>query len=84
MIQAKLSSKFQRPLPKALRESLHLEPGQRFTLVTRGNIIELIPRNQSKAPEECSLPVNTGIEKRERSAPNTRLFFNTIKRSQEP
>ncbi len=43
MLQAKLSSKFQLSIPKAVRENLKLEAGQQFTLVERGNIIELIP-----------------------------------------
>ncbi len=43
MIQVKLSSKFQLSIPKAIRENLDLKSGQRFTLVARGNIIELIP-----------------------------------------
>ena len=43
MIQAKLSSKYQLSIPKTIREDLHLRAGQQFTLVTRGNIIELIP-----------------------------------------
>ncbi|VAX07648.1 hypothetical protein MNBD_GAMMA26-1392 [hydrothermal vent metagenome] len=43
MLQAKLSSKFQLSIPKAIREQLHLQAGQQFTLVARGNIIELIP-----------------------------------------
>jgi AbrB family looped-hinge helix DNA binding protein len=43
MFQAKLSSKFQLAIPKALCEDLHLQAGQQFTLVARGNVIELIP-----------------------------------------
>jgi AbrB family looped-hinge helix DNA binding protein len=43
MIQAKLSSKFQLAIPKAIREVMQLKAGQQFTLITRGNIIELIP-----------------------------------------
>ena len=43
MIQAKLSSKFQLSIPKVMREALNLSAGQRFILVARGNIIELIP-----------------------------------------
>lgn len=43
MLQAKLSSKFQLAIPKAIREDLNLQAGQQFTLVARGNIIELIP-----------------------------------------
>jgi AbrB family looped-hinge helix DNA binding protein len=43
MLQAKLSSKYQLSIPKAMRDDLHLQAGQQFTLVARGNIIELIP-----------------------------------------
>lgn len=43
MLQAKLSSKFQLSIPKVLREDLNLQAGQRFALVARGRIIELIP-----------------------------------------
>lgn len=43
MLQAKLSSKFQLSIPKIIREDLQLQAGQQFTLVARGNIIELIP-----------------------------------------
>ena len=48
MLQAKLSSKFQLSIPKALREDMHLQAGQQFTLVARGNIIELIPSRSIK------------------------------------
>jgi AbrB family looped-hinge helix DNA binding protein len=43
MMQAKLSSKFQFSIPKAIRENLRLQAGQQFTIVERGHIIELIP-----------------------------------------
>lgn len=43
MLQAKLSSKFQLSIPKALRDDLNIEAGQQFTLLARGRIIELIP-----------------------------------------
>ena len=43
MLQAKLSSKFQLSIPKAMRDELDLQAGQQFTLVARGSIIELIP-----------------------------------------
>lgn len=43
MIRAKLSSKYQLSIPKAMRDELGLQAGQQFTLVARGNIIELIP-----------------------------------------
>jgi len=43
MLHATLSSKFQLSIPKALRNELGLQSGQRFAVVARGNIIELIP-----------------------------------------
>ncbi len=43
MVQSRLSSKFQLFIPKSTREDLNLQAGQKFTLVARGNIIELIP-----------------------------------------
>jgi AbrB family looped-hinge helix DNA binding protein len=43
MLQAKLSSKFQLSIPKALRDDLDIQAGQQFTLLARGRIIELIP-----------------------------------------
>ena len=43
MHQAKLSSKYQLSIPKALREELNLKSGQQFTLLAKGNIIELVP-----------------------------------------
>ena len=43
MISAKLSSKYQLSIPKSIRESLKLKAGQQFTLVTIGNIIEMVP-----------------------------------------
>ncbi|MFT4924722.1 MAG: AbrB family looped-hinge helix DNA binding protein [Phenylobacterium sp.] len=43
MSQAKLSSKYQLSIPKEIRQEMDLEAGQQFTIITRGNIIELIP-----------------------------------------
>jgi AbrB family looped-hinge helix DNA binding protein len=43
MISAKLSSKFQLAIPKAIRDQLDLKAGQQFTLVAKGDIIELVP-----------------------------------------
>ena len=40
---ATLSSKYQLSIPKAIRENLSLEAGQRFTVIAKGNIIELVP-----------------------------------------
>jgi AbrB family looped-hinge helix DNA binding protein len=38
-----LSTKYQLVLPKAIRESLHLKPGQRFLVSVSERGIELVP-----------------------------------------
>lgn len=38
-----LSSKFQFSLPKAVREALHLQAGQRFLVMTKGEVVTLVP-----------------------------------------
>ena len=43
MISAKLSSTYQLAIPKSIRESMHLKAGQQFTIIARGNIIEMVP-----------------------------------------
>jgi len=48
MISAKLSSKYQLAIPKAIRESLNLKAGQQFSLITIGNIIEMVPISSIK------------------------------------
>ena len=49
MISCVLSSKFQLAIPKALRDQLNLKAGQQFTLIAKGNIIELVPVRSLKA-----------------------------------
>lgn len=48
MTSATLSSKFQIVIPKALREQLHLEAGQQFVFVAKGNVINLVPKQELK------------------------------------
>jgi AbrB family looped-hinge helix DNA binding protein len=43
MISATLSSKFQLALPKAIRDELGLYAGQKFAVVAKGAVIELVP-----------------------------------------
>ncbi len=43
MQTATLSSKYQLAIPKAIRETLNLKAGQKFTVIAKGNIIELVP-----------------------------------------
>ncbi|MBL1274707.1 MAG: AbrB/MazE/SpoVT family DNA-binding domain-containing protein [Ectothiorhodospiraceae bacterium] len=44
MASATLSSKYQLAIPKAIREELGLQAGQKFTVLAKGNIVELIPQ----------------------------------------
>jgi len=48
MLKAKLSSKFQLSTPKSIRDELQIQAGQQFTVVARGNIIEIIPLRSIK------------------------------------
>ena len=41
--QVKVSPKFQVVIPKAIRESLRIKPGQRLQVVPYGDRIELVP-----------------------------------------
>ena len=43
MTTVTLSSKFQLSIPKAVREELGLQAGQRFAVITKGDIISLVP-----------------------------------------
>lgn len=45
MTTATLSSNYQISLPKELRESMHLQPGQEFELIPMGSIIQMVPKN---------------------------------------
>ncbi|BCK88215.1 hypothetical protein MIZ01_2016 [Sideroxyarcus emersonii] len=44
MSTATLSNDFQIALPKEVRDTLHLKPGQEFELVSSGSVIQLIPK----------------------------------------
>ena len=46
MEQVKVSSKFQVVIPKPVRESLGIRPGQRLQVVPYGARIELVPLRQ--------------------------------------
>jgi AbrB family looped-hinge helix DNA binding protein len=43
MVSITLSSKFQLSIPKAVREDLNLHAGQKFAVITKGDIISLVP-----------------------------------------
>jgi len=44
MPQTVVSSKYQVVIPKAVRERVHLQPGQKLAVVVRGGIISLVPQ----------------------------------------
>lgn len=59
MQTATLSSKYQLSIPKAVRETLNLKAGQKFTVITKGNIIELVPVPSLKAMRGILKGANT-------------------------
>ena len=48
MSTATLSSKFQLSVPKAVREAMHLQPGQQFEMIPIGSVIQLVPKTTIK------------------------------------
>lgn len=58
MSTATLSNDYQIALPKEMRDSLHLRPGQEFELVSSGSVIQMIPK---LSPEELKAAVAAGI-----------------------
>lgn len=59
MQTATLSSKYQLAIPKAIREILNLKAGQKFTVVAKGNIIELVPVRSLQSMRGVLRGVNT-------------------------
>jgi len=43
MASVTLSSKFQLSIPKAIREEMHLQAGQKFAVIPKGDTIVLAP-----------------------------------------
>jgi len=43
MTSATLSSKYQLSIPKIVREELGLQVGQKFSVIAKGGVIELVP-----------------------------------------
>lgn len=43
MLAATLSSKYQLSVPKTVREELGLKAGQKFSVLIKGGVIELVP-----------------------------------------
>ena len=49
METATLSTKYQLVLPRRAREQLHLRPGMRFTVMSKGGVIFLVPQRSMRA-----------------------------------
>ncbi len=43
MVSATLSNQFQIAIPKAVRDELGLQAGQKFSVIPKGSVIELVP-----------------------------------------
>ena len=59
-----LSPKFQVVIPRAVREALELEPGEKLRVVRYGERIELIPVRKLKEMRGFLRGMNTAIERR--------------------
>ena len=57
-----LSTKYQLVLPKAIRESLHLTPGQRFVVEVSERGIELVPYEPLSELRGFLSGADTGID----------------------
>ena len=41
---ATLSAKYQMVIPKAIREEMHYHAGEKFLLIPKGNILQMVPQ----------------------------------------
>ena len=60
-----VSPKYQVVIPKAVREALHLRPGQKMQVVEYGGRIELIPERDIKELRGFLKGINTDFEREE-------------------
>jgi len=60
-----VSPKFQVVIPKSVRETLHLRPGQKMHVVEYEGRIELIPERDIKELRGFLKGINTGFEREE-------------------
>lgn len=63
MEAVKLSPKFQVVIPRAVREQLDLEAGQKMQVITYGNRIELIPERPISAMCGFLHGIDTRVER---------------------
>jgi len=65
MLSVKVSPKYQVVIPKEIRESLHVFPGQRMQVVQYENRIELIPERDINELEGFLHGINTAFNREE-------------------
>ncbi|MBL7003837.1 MAG: AbrB/MazE/SpoVT family DNA-binding domain-containing protein [Gammaproteobacteria bacterium] len=63
MLSVKVSPKYQVVIPKEIRDSLHLVPGQRMQVVQYENRIELIPERDIEELEGFLKGMNTSFKR---------------------
>jgi AbrB family looped-hinge helix DNA binding protein len=60
-----ISPKYQIVIPKAIREQLHLSPGQKVQAVALGDRVELIPVRPARELRGFLAGINTCVEREE-------------------
>ncbi|UCH84832.1 MAG: AbrB/MazE/SpoVT family DNA-binding domain-containing protein [Candidatus Latescibacterota bacterium] len=60
-----ISPKFQVVIPKAIRELLKLEPGQKIQAIVYGNRIELIPVRSAEGMRGFVRGIDTSVDREE-------------------
>ena len=65
METVKISPKYQIVIPRHIRESLHLRPGQRLYIMEIGNRIELIPERSIEEMEGFLEGIDTEVPREE-------------------
>lgn len=63
MEAVKISPKFQVVIPKKVRESLQLKPGQQMQVIEYGNRVELIPIRSVESMRGFMKGINTGFKR---------------------
>jgi AbrB family looped-hinge helix DNA binding protein len=61
--QVKISPKFQVVIPKVVRESMHLQPGQRLQVIEYGDRIELVPIRDVQSMRGFLSGMNTDLQR---------------------
>ena len=63
METAKISPKFQVVIPKKIRDTLNLSPGQKVQMISYGNRIEIIPLKEMSEMRGFLKGIDTTVER---------------------